>query len=396
MMMFLKSTRPNPLYLRMECDQFQAQVIEAWHPGFRGKAFVVIEQNQHSHKTSVVSCSALARQLKIREGMPFQVIEKRHKNILSIARNRPWEKDTLEALRRLFDKWTPVFTISEWGSALLDLAGTPSARLFSAPDLANNLKEAIQKQIGLKEIAMGISSSRLVARMLARIARPDSIRYCKPGSEEAILAGMDASWLPGLSVKCRESLIKYGLIKISQIQKIDKKSMAEHFGSEGEKLYSLVRGFDFDAQKPGKNKINVKTILDMDINDEEQMIQKVVLTTDMFCFELKNSRLTTGHITLTLTYTDNRRTQKTIALPDATNDYRTMVSYTRDAFKALYQRRVAIQSITLASHQPQPDPGQLSLFETAVDRKQRLLGDAITLIRQKTNFSAINSCASAG
>lgn len=380
----------EPLFIYLRFRRFPAQVIEAWDPRLKGRQFAVIEQNPMSHKTLVVSVSEAARDLGIHAGMPWQLVEKRHKSLPFASRNRGWEKESVDLLKRLLDKWTPAFHINETGNALLDMTRTPALRTWPPLTAAQKLQSTILEETGLQDFILGLSSLRLVARLMTRLSCGNAIRYCAPGKEEDILADMETRCLPGLSARCREGLAKYGLLRVAQIRKLSREALITHFGDEGEKLYSLARGFDFETQTSERNVQTVRTVLDTDLNDDEALMQKLILTADKLCFELKNRGLTIDRVTLIMTYSDNRRAQKTLFLPALTNDFKTISEYAALALRSLDGRRVAVQSLTLSVNQPQADPGQLSLFETQADKKQRQLGEAITRIRDRHSFSAIS------
>lgn len=390
------SRRPDPLYLAAEFASFSAQAVEAWHPAHRGQPFVVIEQNPHSHATAVHACSAAVRNRGIRPGMPLPVAEKRRPGLIAVARNRTWEAEILESLRRLCCEWTPAFDIGPDGALLLDLTGTPASRALEPSPLVRAFQAAVRQKVGLPQTAVGLSQSRVVARLLARQARPEGVRCCAPGGEAGLLAAMDAALIPGLPPAVREALKKYGLLSIGQIQGLSREALADHFGAEGERLYGLSRGFDLKAERRAAPKVSARTVLDRDINEQEALLAKLTLTADRLCFELKKEALKADRVALTLAYTDRRSAQKTFALPQPTHDFMGVARHARAAFLTLYQRRVALRSMTLAVNRPRSDPGQLSLFTTPADDKQRRLGEAITAIRRKLDFSAITCAANAG
>jgi hypothetical protein len=62
-------------------------------------------------------------------------------------------------------------------------------------------------------------------------------------------------------------------------------------------------------------------------------------------------------------------------------------------FKALYTRRVGIRSIMLRANRPQTQSGQLSLFDTPWEEKQRGISRGITDVRRRMSFNAVLSAS---
>jgi nucleotidyltransferase/DNA polymerase involved in DNA repair len=221
------------------------------------------------------------------------------------------------------------------------------------------------------------------------------VSVCDAGREAQTIAGLDTSMLPGLSGQCRQKLVAYGLRKIGQVQKISKEALVARFGLEGEKLYSLAMGGTAQTIVGARHGVPLRaeTVLENDINDMDIIIQKVRHTVDKLCFLLKTENVQIKKFTVTISYSDNRKSQKTVALPGLTNDFLTMAQYAQQAFNVLYQRRVAIRSIALDTKDVRPDPCQTSLFETSWERRQAALARQIVKVRNENSFETVVSGA---
>jgi nucleotidyltransferase/DNA polymerase involved in DNA repair len=235
-----------------------------------------------------------------------------------------------------------------------------------------------------------------------------SVCVCEAGREAQTIAGLDTTMLPGLSGHCRQKLVAYGLRRIGQVQKISKDALVARFGAEGEKLYSMAMGGTVQtivgARRGGVSlgsprdkffglPLAAETVLENDINDMDIIIQKVRHTLDKLCFMLKNSDVQVRKFTLTINYSDNKKSQKTVALPGLTNDFLTMAHCAQQAFSVLCRRRVAIRSIMLDTKDVRPDPCQTNLFETSWERKQAALSRQIVKVRNENSFDAVVSAA---
>ena len=86
-MQMLNTPRRNYLFCALDIASFPAQVAAAYNALLRGTPFVVICQDEHSHKSSVVSCSARARQLGIECGMPLHIVSRRWPDVAVVQRD---------------------------------------------------------------------------------------------------------------------------------------------------------------------------------------------------------------------------------------------------------------------------------------------------------------------
>lgn len=426
--------RIEPLFLALEPEDFQAQVLAAWDPALRGQDFVVIDQDPDNHKTHVLACSPSARALGVRPGMAYAAVRRRWRHVAARFRNLAWEAALREELAALCLRHTPEFEVREDGCAVLDLAGTPALRLaariaatvpvhggppsgslrsparneaspkllpFSTSPmlptlpahsiLARRLQQEIRRQTGLSDVALGLAATRLMARVMARQAHPAGLRICPPGRESELLAPLEPGILPGLSPRCRERIRRYAFASIGQIQALGRQAISARFGGEGDKLYSLACGLDLAQAAVRRRGIRAETVLAEDCNDDDGLARQVRLTADKLSFRLRGEGATAAKLTVAIRYSDHRSARKTLPVAPATDGFKELADIALQGFRGLYVRRVALRSISLTVQQPGVEKGQVDLFEGMADRRARALGDALTRIRVRGGFALIGS-----
>jgi hypothetical protein len=133
----------------------------------------------------------------------------------------------------------------------------------------------------------------------------------------------------------------------------------------------------------------VETIFEHDINDFTVLRERVWYTIDKLCNELKKEGVLTNRMTILIRYGDNKTVQRTIRLGTITNDFLTIRDAVAKAFFDLYQRRVAIKLLQLSVKKFERETGQLDLFETAWERKQKALSGKILEVRERMSFDAV-------
>ena len=388
---------PPPLFLALEAPDFPAQAIAAWDDRLRGLPFAVVDQDPDSHKTFVIACSPAARAAELRAGMPLAVARRRLPNLEAVLRNPAWEAALGDELRALCVRYTPEAEV-RGSRALLDMTGTPAARVLQPRALAAKLRRDALYACGLRELSAGAASTRLMAQVMARLAyeRGEGAAACPAGDEADILAPLPPACLPGLSPQCRERIRRYSLASVGQIRGLGRQALAVRFGGEREKLYTLACGLDLEAVRVERRDVAAETVLEEDVNDDDALARAVRLTADKLVFQLRRQGLQADRLTLAIRYADGKAVRKTLPLRPRTDAFKTLAGKAQELFRTLYQRRVALRAISLSVPAPKPDTGQIDLFATERDRRQEALGDALAKIRGRSGFAAIVSAANAG
>jgi len=384
------------LYACLEIDQFPAQALCAFLPSMRHEAFVVTRQDANSHKSTVWASSPAAKSMKVLPGTPLMEVRRRHPRVRIVGRRRRFETALVRELGAALSDFTPRFEVLASGSCLLDLIHTPSARRLPVAELVLAIREEVARRTNLAEIAVGVSRSRLIARMMAGLAGPNDIKICHPQEESQILSFMSTRFLPHLSPACREKLRRYGLQKVGQIRRIERSELIKRFGPEGEKLYCMARGIDFAPPVVLGTAPQAVYTLTRDINHIPSLKRCLHHVADRLCFYLENRRLLADRVMLKIQYTDRKTVQKTRKLGMYSHDVSTVFAVSCRLLDEVYRRRVALKSIRLQTRHCRPDRGQLSLFETGKEMKSRRFRKGIHAARQDHRFDILLSAGELG
>ncbi len=396
---------PETLYAAVSVPRFTAQALSVERPELRRQPFVVVEQNAASHKTMVLELSEEAaeqgRQRHIWPGLPVFLAQKKWPGLPVLMRDVAAEARLRERMRVLWMRCTPEFTVRDNGGAMLNMTGTPAARKFDPVGWATHLQLQLYG-MGLDAAAIGVGSSQVVARVLARLQAQTSasrgVHVCPAGEETRLLDPLSPALLPGLSSHARARLDKYGLDTIAAVRRLDREELTLRFGPEGDKLYVLARGMDLEPVVPKRKAITVDTILPLDLNDEAALRNQVRLTADKLGHALRLAGPTpmkAGRFTLVLIYSDGRSARRTVSLPP-TAAFAPLADAAVSVFFELYQRRVALRRLQLHVSTPAVETGQRDLFEEKGAGKKEALEAAIDRIRIKRKFGAVLSGSNVG
>ena len=383
------SAQPDPLHLAFKLRDVAAQAIESREAAFLGRPFVVVRQCADSHRSSVFAPSREAKKLGVEAGMPVFIARRRLPNLEVVLRRQDYEEFVRAELHRLMESITPAFSCHGRDLWLLDLTGTPAQRGRDPRAFAESFRTSLAQRPGLRGATIGISRSELLARMQAAAGEVDEICICEDGEENQLLAGFEARLLPGLSRSCRALLTKYGLKEVGQIRLLGRKSLVKRFGTEGEKLFELVRGVSSLRVGPQHEGFFAETILDWDVVDRNVLLQCVRYTADKLCYELRQRDVHLSSFALAAQYSDGGRKQRSKVLARPTNTYVVVADAAAELFEQLCQRRISMKSIRINASRIRPESPQLDLFESSQDRRSRTLGGSIRKIRDRAGFGGI-------
>lgn len=385
---------PPPLFLALEAGNFPAQAIYAWSDRHRDQAFVVVDQDPDNHKTFVIGASRKARELGAHPGMPMAAVRRLPARVTPVFRNPAWEAALCEELRGLCLRYTPESEVRA-GRAVLDMTGTPAARALQPRALAAKFRRDALYLTGLQDAAAGAAGTRLMAKVMARLALEDGTEtgFCPAGEEAETLGPLSPGCLPGLSPQCRDRIRRYSLASVGQIRALGRTALAARFGGEGEKLFTLACGMDLEEVRVERRGVIAETVLEEDINDDDALDRKVRFTADKLAFHLRKAGLQADKLILSVRYADGKAARKTHVLRPRTDAFPILADKSRELFRAVYQRRVALRAIILTVPMPKQDTGQTDLFASLVDRRQAALGDALAKIRDRSGFGIILSAA---
>jgi DNA polymerase-4 len=225
--------------LHLDVDAFLASVEQAVHPELAGKPVVV--GGMPHERNLVMSCSYPARAFGVRPGMRLSEAARRCPRAIfrrgdSQAANRLRE----EVARQAFDV-SPVVEVASIDDFFVDL--TDDARARSAFDAAVELRAAIRDDVRLP-VTIGIGTSKTLARLAGKLAKPGGVAEVLPGGEEAFLANLPVEHLPGVGHSIGAALERFAIRTVGDLRQVSREVLFASFGRLGLVLAQRARGVD--------------------------------------------------------------------------------------------------------------------------------------------------------
>ena len=143
----------------------------------------------------------------------------------------------------VFERYTPLVESISIDEAFLDVAG--SVRLFgSPPNIARSLRRAVRDEIGLP-ISVGVATTKHLAKIASRVAKPDGLVVVPPGRETEFLHPLPVTYLWGVGPVGEERLARYGISTIGQLADLRSETLAQWLGEHwGPHLWHLANNHD--------------------------------------------------------------------------------------------------------------------------------------------------------
>lgn len=244
-----RDTRLPPATRRIvhvDVDAFLASVEQVAHPELRGRPLVI--GGSPESRNLVMSASYEARAFGVRPGMPLAEAKRRCPRAIFRDGDAQAANRVREAVTRVLLAFTPRVEVASIDDFFLDLSGT--ARLHGAAcAAAERMRARIRAEVGVP-VTIGVATSRLLARLAGKLAKPGGVAEILPGGEEAFLGPLPVEHLPGVGHSIGARLERFAIRTVSELRLVPREVLFASFGRDGLLLYERARGRDQTAVVP--------------------------------------------------------------------------------------------------------------------------------------------------
>ncbi|HEX7239868.1 MAG TPA: DNA polymerase IV, partial [Longimicrobiaceae bacterium] len=225
---------PRPLPVRRillaDCDMFYVQVAKLEDPEGVGRLELVLVGGRPEERGVVTSASYGARRFGVRSGMPMSQAVRLcpGATVVPVARGAcsRRSREVAAVLRR----FAPVVEAASIDEFYLDLTGTE--RLYGGEPLAataERIRRAVREEARIS-VSVGGGSTRTIAKMATRLAKPDGLHVVPSGEEQAFMLRWEVADLPSVGPVMAEGLRRRGVRTVRDALGIDEATLVLWLG----------------------------------------------------------------------------------------------------------------------------------------------------------------------
>jgi DNA polymerase-4 len=204
----------------------------------------------------------------------------------------------------------------------LDL-GEVAEDFLRARSVAEAVQTAVRAATSLT-CSLGVSSSKVVAKIASDLRKPGGLTVVPPGSEASFLTPFDVRRLPGVGPKAEQRLVSAGVSTIGALARLADADLKRLLpGSVGQVLRDRARGIDprgLELQTK-RISISVENTFERDLTDRDQLHSELRRMAERVSELLRDSGRTARTVSTKLRYTDfsirSRSTSLRVGIDDA-------------------------------------------------------------------------------
>lgn len=380
-----------------DADRFFASIEQAADRRLRSRPIVVGGER----RGVVLSASGEARRLGIRPGWPVARARRAVPSLLVLPPHFDLYERFFDQILTLCRETTPLVEPAGVGAAWLDLTGAerllarPPARVVA--DLCSTTRDWLHVSL-----SAGLAANKMVARIAARLRKPDARITVPPGQERAFLAPLSVRWLPGLDTAAVESLDVAGVRTLGQFAALPTEALTPMLGRKALPLQRAAQGVfeePVGLRKPRAESLRESLEFDEDQWDTPVLIAHLRRLAGRLMARVRAAAVEIRQLALTLRYTDREESRRVQNLLEPTALDEDIDALLPALLAAAWTRRVRLRAMTLEAARLYRPTAQMDLFAPAtarrpariqlaatIDRLRRLHGPAI--IRQGWDLAA--------
>ncbi len=235
------------IILHVDFDYFFAQCEELRRPELRSRPVVVCVFSGRTEDSGVVStANYVARKYGVKSSIPIRAAKSKLAEVsdavffpLDVVYYSQVSESAMSVIGPYADRFEQV-GIDESYLDVSERAGSFEA----AKKLAQEIKDGVKKQARLT-CSIGVAPNKMLAKIASDLHKPDGLIVIEPGGAAELIAGMDASRIPGIGPKTSERLEELGVKTIGDLAKFDLFRLIEEFGKKtATYMHNAARGID--------------------------------------------------------------------------------------------------------------------------------------------------------
>ena len=353
----------------------------------------VVGGDEASRHGIVLAKSIPAKKYQVHTGEALYAVRQRCPGIVVIPPHYDLYMMASAGMLKLLGEYTPKIQVFSIDECFIDFSHME--RLYSDPvDAAHLIKERIKNELGFT-VNIGISSSKLLAKIAGDLEKPDKVHTLFPKEIPEKMWPLPVEDLYMVGRATAPKLHRLNIHTIGDLAHTDIDLLLRKFKSWGRLLWEFANGIE--ASGVGEDSIPVKgignsTTISFDVDTREEAHRVLLSLTEMVCMRLRRGGFCAQLVAVSLRtneFIHFGRQRKFAMATDCTAD---IYNYACILFDEIWRGQPIRHLGVRVSELCGSDYLQLSLLQPCNEKKKRL-DSAMDDIRIKYGASSVmRSC----
>ena len=327
--------RREPTVLHLDLDAFFAAVEQRDKPSLRGRPVVV---GGTGPRGVVATASYEARRFGVHSAMSTVEARSRCPHAAYLSGRFPAYSQASSLVMEQLRALSPLVEPLSLDEAFVDLSVGPAAPppgvdvAAHVTSVAERLRTQVREVTGGLTASVGVASSKLVAKIASDLDKPDGLVVVEGGAEEALIAPLPVTVLPGVGPATADRLRRIGVRTVAELSRVRAPELVSLLGqATGAALHRLARAEDdrlVVAEREAKS-VSVEDTFERDLNDPVLLAVIVDRMASRVAERLSNARLSGRTVTLKVRRHDFSTHTRAATLPGPTDDARVVTRLAR-------------------------------------------------------------------
>jgi DNA polymerase-4 len=326
--------------LHADVDAFFASVEQRDDPRLRGRPTIV-------GGGVVLAASYEARAYGVRGAMGGAKARRLCPHAVIVKPRFQAYVEASKAVFGVFEQTAPVVEGLSLEEAFLDVRGLE--HISGSPlEIAVRLRRDVLDQVGLP-ITVGVATSKVVAKMASRAAKPDGLLAVLPGAELSFLHPLRVERLWGVGPATATKLHRRGILTVGDVARSSEASLVSILGrAAGRRLRGIARNRSAGRPRHGRGRrsIGSQSALGWSARTAEEVDVTLIALVDRVTRRMRESGRVGRTVVLRLRFRDLSRATRSHTLSHATAATRIVLAIARELLAAA-QPLIDDQGLTL-------------------------------------------------
>lgn len=352
--------------LHVDADAFFASVEQVLHPHLQGKPIIT-----GAERGMVIALSYEAKTRGVRRSMTVGEAKKICPELLAVPSDYEAYALFSQKMFSIMRRFTPQVEEYSIDEAFADIAGLRRLYRCSYPQIAENLKQEIQKSLGLT-VSVGLSLTKSLAKLASKAQKPDGLTIVSGRDLDDFLKKTPIGEVWGFGKNSEALLKKHGVRTAFDFVQRPQSFAQTLLGKIGSEIWQELRGHLVhpvnSSPKTTYGSISKFHTFTPPQKNREFVFSQLLCNLENAVAKMRRFHLATNRVVITLRLQRFEDTSVEIKLPRHTTSVLELVHPVKNNFDPLFKSQTLYRATGVVLCDLKEEAKiQLTLFENPAD-----------------------------